>query len=60
MIVNMHLDGSNTVPLKVFNSFRPKGDDNQLPLGFQRVKDMTADLNRWLGESANAIESLEK
>jgi hypothetical protein len=60
LIVNMNLKGSITVPLKVFNSFRPKSDDNQVPLGFQRIKDMTADLNRWLGEPANAIKTSER
>jgi hypothetical protein len=60
VMINMHLQGSDTVPLKVFNSFKPKGDDGQLPLGFQRIKSMTADLNRWIGESASPAKGHEK
>ena len=47
MVVNLHLRDGSSMPLKVFNCFRPTPEASS-PLGFERIKRMTSDLNGWL------------
>jgi hypothetical protein len=50
MVVNLHMRDSTQVPLKLFNSFRPRPDAPN-PLGFQRLNQMASELNSYIKTS---------